>query len=148
MEEIPAGLVFQAIGYRGVPLPGVPFNHRWGTINNRAGRVIHSDGTILPGLFTVGWVKRGPSGVIGTNKPDAVETVKEMLLDLQAGISLQPTSPDAESARDMVRAKQPRHVFFKDWLRLDQIEVTRGEAQNRPRVKFSAVEEMLSHMDI
>lgn len=148
VEEIPAGLVFQAIGYRGVPLPGVPFNHRWGTINNRAGRVIHSDGTILSGLFTVGWVKRGPSGVIGTNKPDAVETVKEMLLDLQAGISLRPTYPDAESARDMVRVKQPRHVFFKDWLRLDQIEVTRGEAQNRPRVKFSAVEEMLTHMDI
>jgi ferredoxin--NADP+ reductase len=147
-EEIPVGLVFHAIGYHGVPLPGIPFNRRWGTINNHKGRVIDEDETPLPGLFAVGWIKRGPSGVIGTNKPDAVETVKAMLEDLDAGIHLNPPEADSYKAHQMVRHNQPRYVFFQDWLRLDQIEIERGEAQNRPRIKFSEVEKMLNSIDI
>lgn len=147
-EEIPVDLAFHAIGYRGVPLEDIPFNHRWGTINNNKGRVVDENDVTLPGLYAVGWIKRGPSGVIGTNKPDAVETVKVMLADLEAGITLNPPYPDAIKIEKMVRNNQPRYVSFDDWLRLDKLEIERGEAENRPRKKFTVVEEMLSNLDI
>ena len=84
-EELPLELVFRSVGYRGVALPGVPFYDKWGTIPNQKGRVLDGDpgsGTPVPGLYVSGWIKRGPSGVIGTNKPDAVETAASMLEDL------------------------------------------------------------------
>ena len=86
-ETIPAGLVFRSVGYRGVPLPDVPFFDDWGTIPNEKGRVLteHDTGEPVVGHYTVGWIKRGPSGIIGTNKPDSVETVKMLLEDMAAG---------------------------------------------------------------
>ncbi|RME40557.1 MAG: NADP oxidoreductase, partial [Caldilineae bacterium] len=93
-EELDVGLVFRSIGYRGVPLPGVPFNDDWGVILNQEGRVINPEtNQPLPGEYTAGWIKRGPSGVIGTNKPDAAETVACMLEDLHNGLFLQPPPP-------------------------------------------------------
>jgi ferredoxin--NADP+ reductase len=147
-EEMPAGLVFHAIGYKGVPLPGVPFNERWGTIPNQQGRVV-DPGTekTIPGIYAVGWIKRGPSGVIGTNKLDAIETVDGMLADLREGLILDPPYPDANLAEDTVRQNQPRYVVFRDWKHLDNIEVARGEAENRPRVKFTEVEVMLEQVE-
>ncbi len=146
-EEISSGLVFHAIGYRGVPLPGVPFNERWGTISNQKGRVVDPEtGSSMAGLYAAGWIKRGPSGVIGTNKSDAIETVKCMLADLEDGIMLKPPNPEADSALDTIRKRQPRYILFKDWKHLDKIELARGEAEDRPRVKFTVVQEMLDEV--
>jgi ferredoxin--NADP+ reductase len=148
-EEIPTGLVFHSIGYHGVALPGMPFDTRKGVIHHRAGRVFDPQaGETLPGLYAAGWIKRGPYGVIGTNKQDARETVAAMLADLEAGRYLNPPHPDAGEVKAMLEHRQPRFVHFKDWLRLDQIEVARGMAQNRPRDKFTVVADMLDHMEI
>lgn len=149
VEEIPAGLVFHSIGYRGVPLPGVPFNPRQWVIEHQKGRVYDPyQASTLPGLYAAGWIKRGASGVIGSNKQDAIETVEGMLEDLKAGRFLHPPKPDRSQVEAMLGQRQPRFVVFKDWLHLDQIEVARGAAQNRPRDKFSVVEEMLTEMEI
>src|SRR5215510_3882427 len=144
-EEIPVGLVFRSVGYRGVPLSGVPFNESWGVILNDRGRVL-DPGTKQPlvGEYTAGWIKRGPTGVIGTNKPDAAETVACMFEDLARGAVLEPTHPEAAAADALVRQRQPSFVSYADWLRLDAIEVAQGRAQGRPRVKLTSVEEMLA----
>lgn len=144
-ELIDVGLVFRAVGYRGVPIPGVPFNGDWGVIRNLKGRVVEAD-TQEPkiGHYTAGWIKRGPSGVIGTNKPDAAETVKLMLSDLAEGRVLHPESPTAEAARQLIQDRQPEFFSFEDWLHLDQIEVERGQALGRPRLKFTKISDMLA----
>jgi len=144
-EELPVGLVFRSVGYRGVPLPGVPFNESWGVILNDKGRVLDPD-TKLPivGEYAAGWIKRGPTGVIGTNKPDAAETVECMFEDLARGAVLEPTRPEAAAAEALVRQRQPNYVSYTDWLKLNEIEVARGRAQGRPRVKLTSVEEMLA----
>jgi ferredoxin--NADP+ reductase len=144
-EELPVGLVFRSVGYRGVPLPGVPFDDRQGVVPNQHGRVL-DPGTRLPvpGLYVAGWIKRGPTGVIGTNKPDALETVEAMLEDRAAGRVLQPASPDAAAAEATVRAREPRYVTYADWIRLDRLERERGKPHGRPRVKLTSVEDMLA----
>ena len=142
-EELSVGLVFRSVGYRGVALPDVPFHDKWGVILNENGRVM-DPATKQPrvGEYTTGWIKRGPSGVIGTNKPDSVETATAMLEDVQRGAVLQPAHPDAASADAFVRERQPRFFSFADWLKLDQMEVARGASLGRPRLKFTSVEEM------
>jgi ferredoxin--NADP+ reductase len=143
-EELPVGLVFRSVGYRGAPLPGVPFHERWGVILNEKGRVIDPD-TKQPliGQYAAGWIKRGPSGVIGTNKPDSVETVQAMLADAEKGQALTPEQPEPECIAELVRERQPRFVTYADWLKLDELELERGKAAGRPRVKFTTVDEML-----
>jgi len=146
-EEIPVGLVFHSIGYRGVPLTGIPFNDRWGVIPNKKGRIINQDsGENITGIYTAGWIKRGPSGVIGTNKLDASETVSCMFEDLKNGRILNPTLTDSRSIEAVIRDRQPEYVLFNDWLKLDQIEIERGREKDRPRVKFTEVDEMLSEI--
>jgi len=143
-EELQVGLVFRSVGYRGVPLPGVPFNESWGVILNDKGRVLDpSSKQPLVGEYTAGWIKRGPTGVIGTNKPDAAETVEMMFEDLEIGAVLQPPAT-AAAAEALIRERQPRVVSYADWLKLNEIEVQRGKAQRRPRIKFTRVEEMLA----
>jgi ferredoxin--NADP+ reductase len=143
-EVIPAGLVFRSVGYRGQPLPDVPFNDSWGTIANEGGRVVDDSGQPVAGLYTAGWIKRGPSGVIGTNKTCAQETVGHMVADLAAGSMFTPESPSAEAALAMIEARQPDFVSFPDWKKIDEAEVTKGQAEDRPRVKFTQVAEMLA----
>ncbi len=145
VEELPVGLVFRSVGYRGVAIPGVPFHDAWGVILNDRGRVLEPDSRQpRVGEYAAGWIKRGPTGVIGTNKPDAAETVACMLEDAAAGRTLAPTDPDAGAAETMVRQRQPEFVSWRDWRRLDELEVARGRAAGRPRVKFTRVEEMLA----
>jgi ferredoxin--NADP+ reductase len=142
-EEIEVGLVFRSVGYRGVPLPEVSFNDRWGVILNQAGRVLDSETKQpLTGLYTSGWIKRGPSGVVGTNKPDSVETVTCMLEDLRANKILQPANADAASIEQLVRERKPDYFSYADWKQLDQLELERGKANGRPRLKFTNIEEM------
>ncbi|MFW6183263.1 MAG: NADP oxidoreductase, partial [Chloroflexota bacterium] len=113
-----------------------------------AGRVIDPEsGEPVPGEYTAGWIKRGATGVIGTNKPDAAETVEAMVDDVAKGCYLQPTAPDAGAARATVESKQPHYFSYEDWLKLDEIETERGKEQGRPRVKFTSVEEMLDALD-
>jgi len=143
IEELPVGLVFRSVGYQGVPLPGVPFHEKWGVIWNEKGRVIDPE-TKKPvaGLYAAGWIKRGPTGVIGTNKPDALETVQCMMEDLAKGLTLHPSQAQASAVEKLVRERKPNYVSWEDWKRLDEIEVGKGEREGRPRLKFTTVEEM------
>jgi ferredoxin/flavodoxin---NADP+ reductase len=144
-EELPVGLVFRSVGYRGVPLPGVSFNDDWGVILNEKGRVLDSQTKQpLVGQYTAGWIKRGPTGVIGTNKPDAAETVSGMLEDLARDIHLRPADPTPQAVERMVRERQPQYLSYQDWLKLDDIETGRGKETGRPRVKFTRVKDMLA----
>ena len=144
-DELSVGLVFRSVGYRGVPLPGVPFNDDWGVILNEKGRVLDSQTKQpLVGQYTAGWIKRGPTGVIGTNKPDAAETVSGMLEDLARDIHLRPADPTPQAVERMVRERQPQYLSYQDWLKLDDIETGRGKETGRPRVKFTRVKDMLA----
>ena len=143
-EVIDVGLVFRSIGYRGVPIPDLPFNENWGVINNEAGRITDLEtGQFKVGCYTAGWIKRGPSGVIGTNKPDAAETVDKMVEDLGANLINHPLDPDPSTIESLIKQRQPDYFSYEDWLRLDQIELENGQVENRPRVKFTSVGEMI-----
>lgn len=144
VETLPVGLIFRSVGYRGIPLPGIPFNESSGTIENERGRIVDGE-TRLPqqGLYTAGWIKRGPTGVIGTNKKDAQETVNCMMEDLQAGRFFTPAKPQVEAARDLIKARQPQFISYDDWSSIDAEEIARGKKVGRPRVKFTRVQEML-----
>lgn len=144
-EVLPVGLVFRSIGYRGEPILGVPFHNAWGIIPNEAGRVLNPN-TNYPrlGEYTAGWIKRGPSGIVGTNKPDAAETVRAMLADAAEGKLLEPNQPSLEAAHTMIAQKQPQFFTYADWEKLDALEIERGQAQGRPRVKFTDIEEMIA----
>ena len=144
-EEINAGLVFRSVGYRGSPIAGLPFHERWGVILNHSGRVVSQETQEpLPGLYVTGWIKRGPNGVIGTNKPDSVETVGCMIEDFQAGKTLRPAHASRAEADAFVRSRTARSCSFDDWLKLDALELAAGAACGRPRVKFTSVGEMLA----
>ena len=143
-EQLAVGLVFRSVGYRGVPLPGVPFNESWSVILNEKGRVLDPDSKKpTPGEYAGGWIKRGPTGVIGTNKPDAAETVACMLEDLAHDLYLPAPRASAAEAEQMLRDRQPKYVSYPDWQRLNAIEVERGRALGRPRLKFTRIDDML-----
>jgi ferredoxin--NADP+ reductase len=154
-ETIAAGLAFRAIGYRGIPLPDVPFDERSATIPNDGGRVLDADtGAPAPGEYVVGWIKRGPSGVIGTNKKDAQETVDAMLADLApssngAGAPGErhgahaPATPDAAAVEALLRSRQPELVTYSGWEAIDRRERALGEPAGRPRVKLTRIDELL-----
>ncbi|MGD8497247.1 MAG: NADP oxidoreductase, partial [Gemmatimonadales bacterium] len=146
-EIIECGLVLRSIGYRGVPLAGVPFDERRGVIPNEAGRVTETPGgPVRSREYAVGWIKRGPSGIIGTNKPDAVETVQVMAEDV-AALEAPDVDPDPEAPLRCCAERGVRVVSFEDWGRIDAAEVARGEPDGRPRNKFVRVEEMLRVCD-
>ena len=144
-EDLPVGLVFRSVGYRGVALPGVPFNDKWGVILNEKGRVLDPESKQpVVGEYTAGWIKRGPTGVIGTNKPDAAETVACMMEDLAADRYLRPAEASREAGERLIRQRQPQYFSYQDWLQIDEVERQRGKETGRPRVKFTRVEDMLA----
>ena len=143
-EEVPCGLVFRSVGYRGIPMPGVPFDERGGVIPNEDGRVL-DDGTPVSGLYAAGWIKRGPSGIIGTNKPDSQATVAKLLQDLP---NLRPCpDPETEKILALLRDRGVRVVSFEDWRKIDAAEIERGQPLGKPREKYPTVEEMLAKLD-
>jgi ferredoxin--NADP+ reductase len=143
-EELECGLVLRSVGYTGIPIEGVPFDAKRGLILNDAGRVLDShDSGHKVGHYTAGWIKRGPSGVIGTNKKDSLETVGHLLADVASGTLLDPANPAPEAVEQLLAEKNVRYVSFEDWQAIDQAEVGRGEPHGRPRVKFVRVDEML-----
>jgi ferredoxin--NADP+ reductase len=141
-ETWPVGMVLRSVGYRGTALPGVPFDDRRGTIPNSGGRVLDGpSGDPLPGEYVAGWIKRGPSGVIGTNKADAMETVAALLSDPRRELPAGKASSEAVSA--LLAARRVDVVDYQRWCALDRLEVAAGESQGRPRVKLTEVAEML-----
>jgi ferredoxin--NADP+ reductase len=141
-EVLEAGIVFRAIGYTGVALPGLPFDERRGTIPNDAGRVLE-DGEPVPGAYVAGWIKRGPSGVIGTNKKCAGETVASLLADLADGRVPEHDVLDADAVAAELAARQPELVDYAGWEAIDAAERGAGEPAGRPRVKLTSVPELL-----
>jgi ferredoxin--NADP+ reductase len=139
--------VLRSVGYTGVPIEGVPFDESRGLILNEGGRVLDShDSGHRVGHYTAGWIKRGPSGVIGTNKKDALETVRHLLADAAEGALLDPASPDPGATEALLAERGVRYVSFEDWQAIDEAEVGRGEPHGRPRVKFVRIEEMLDRL--
>lgn len=138
--EMAAGLVVRAVGYRSLPLAGLPFDAKAAIIPNARGRVIDpATGALFPGRYVSGWIKRGPTGLIGSNKPDGTETATAMIEDLP-NLLPAPEGPVDE----LLAARGLRPVDFAGWKRLDQLEVERGQSSGRPRVKFGRVAEMLA----
>jgi ferredoxin--NADP+ reductase len=126
-ETLDCGLVLRSVGYRAVPIPGVPFDERNFILPNEQGRV-------APGVYCVGWIKRGPTGILGTNKRDAQETVDRVVEDLRAGVLPAPPRSDDLDLPDA--------VTFEGWKAIDAAEVAAGEPDGRPRVKLTSVDEL------
>jgi ferredoxin--NADP+ reductase len=142
-EEIECGLVLRSIGYRGQPLDDVPFDHRRGLIRNVGGRVCDEDERSHQGEYVVGWIKRGPTGVIGTNKKDATDTVTKIVEDAQAGTLNEPVDPSPDSAEQWIRSRVPSVVTWDGWTAIDEHEKRSGEPHSRPRVKLVRLEELI-----
>ncbi len=143
-ETIPCGLVLRSVGYRGLPVDGVPFDERRCVIPHAAGRALDASGTPVVGVYCTGWIKRGPSGVIGTNKKDAVETATALLEDLAAGRLGSPSSPSAAAAEELIAACRPEALAYGHWESIDAHERLLGEPHGRPRVKLCSWDELLA----
>ena len=139
-ETIPCGLVFRSVGYQGVPLPDVPFDDRRATMRNEGGRVLDENGAHLAGVYCAGWIKRGPSGVIGTNKKDATETVELLLADFRDAPRKGGTAAEVDALLD---ERGIRRVLYPGWCAIDEVERAAGEKLGRPRVKLCTWEELL-----
>lgn len=140
---IPAGLVFRSIGYRGVPMPGVPFHESWGIIPNQNGRIVDPESkAVLPNEYVAGWIKRGPTGLIGTNRGDAKETVEMMLADMAANSATADPNKTRKAVDTLIRERRLDVISFDDWAQLDALEVKRGEAVGKVREKFVTMEEI------
>jgi ferredoxin--NADP+ reductase len=142
-ETIPCGLVFRSVGYRGVALPEVPFDDGRGTIRNEAGRVLDEHGEPVAGVYCAGWIKRGPTGVIGTNKKDAVETVERLLDDERAGRVERRAGGTAGAVEELLTERGVQAVLYEGWSSIDQIERAAGEPHGRPRAKLATWDELL-----
>jgi ferredoxin--NADP+ reductase len=143
-EELPCSLFLRSVGYRGIPMPGVPFDDKKGVFPNDKGRIKDGD-SVVPGLYAAGWIKRGPSGVIGTNKPDAQETAESVLEDLA---TLKPcANPSDDGLHALLKEGGVRVVSYDDWKKIDAAEVERGQAVGKPREKFTRVAEALTILD-
>ncbi len=142
-ETLPAQLVVRAVGYRGVPIPGLPFDDRAGTIPHAQGRITGQGDGAAGNEYVVGWIKRGPSGVIGTNKKDSQDTVDTLIADL-SGAQLSEVGPDySDELAGWLLERQPELVSDEHWQLIDAHERDAGEPHGRPRVKLARVADML-----
>ena len=144
VETIECGLVLRSVGYRAVPLPDVPFDERFFVLPNERGRVLQADGKPLRGVYAVGWIKRGPTGILGTNKRDAEETVGCLVEDLRTGAL--PPAPDDDPGRidALLAERKPDLVTIEGWRAIDGHELELGQSRERPRVKLASREELLA----
>jgi ferredoxin/flavodoxin---NADP+ reductase len=144
VETIECGLVLRSVGYRALPLPDVPFDERNCVLPNERGRVLTPDGEPLPGVYAVGWIKRGPTGILGTNKRDAEETVSCLAEDLRARALPQPPNPGREQIDALLAERKPDLVTVEGWRAIDRRELERGRSERRPRVKLASRDELLA----
>jgi ferredoxin--NADP+ reductase len=142
VETIAAGLVLRSVGYRAVPLPDVPFDERAYVLPNAHGRVLGRDGELLPGVYTVGWIKRGPTGILGTNKRDAEETVGCLADDLSTLPA--PERPERDQIDALLAERAPDLVSADGWRAIDARERELGRGAQRPRVKLASRDELLA----
>jgi ferredoxin--NADP+ reductase len=138
-ETVDTGLVLRAVGYRGVAIDGLPFDERRGVIPNNHGRVSGAERE-----YVVGWIKRGPNGIIGTNKKDATETVSQLLADLDSGALRRQETDGAADVLQWLADRRPDQVTEQGWQLIDAAERAAGEPHGRPRVKMCALPELLS----
>jgi ferredoxin--NADP+ reductase len=145
-SKIETGLVFRSVGYRGLKLDGLPFDEAKGVVPNADGRVLDQENRV-PGAYVVGWIKRGPRGVIGTNKKCARDTVLALLSDAKEG-SFTQNALTADEVEQQLKARQPQLVSMKNWERIDHKERLDGDAQQRPRVKKTDWQSLLKTADL
>ena len=145
MEDVQ--LVLTAVGYRGVPLPGLAFDEQRGVLPNVEGRIHDGQDNLLPGLYAVGWAKGGPTGLIGSNVADAAETVRHMTEDVSRGLNPEADDPDPKAVPRLLDSRNVRWVSFEEWEHLDALEIARGEEEGKIREKFTEVEDMLTALE-
>ena len=146
VRRIDAGLVLTSIGYHGTPIADLPFDDAAGVVPNEGGRVIDpATGERVPGAYVSGWIKRGTNGFIGSNKSDSLKTIQTLAADYNADLLTEPIAGPRAVAR-MVHAQQPDVIDAAGWKAIDKAEIARGEAQGRPRVKFTRVPDMLDEV--
>ncbi len=133
-ETLPCGLMFRSIGYKGIAMPGLPFDEKKGVVPN-------TDGRVAPGIYVCGWIKRGANGVLGSNKPDGKQTVDCLLADLP-----QLSRPSAENIRTLLESRSIQAISYADWQKVDVEEVRRGQGKGKPREKFTSTSEILSFL--
>jgi len=157
-ETLDVQMVLRSVGYQSVPLAGVPFDEQSAIVPNEAGRVLGPDGQPLPGEYVAGWLKRGPTGVIGTNKSDAAETVRSLLADLAGGpgpgqvqlprpglLRMPAAAGDAQASplAQVLAERGTRHISYADWLRIETAEKELAARLGRgARVKLASKEEI------
>lgn len=122
-------------------MPGLPFDDRNGLIPNREGRIIEN-GIHLPGLYVTGWIKRGPTGIIGTNRADSVATIRSLIDDIHA-LDAQSDKGGADGVCNLLQSRSVRYVTFEEWKKIDQSEIERGRTRQKPREKYTRIREML-----
>ena len=146
-EILDVDMVFRSIGYRGIPLPDVPFKESWGIIPNIRGRIAdEEENNTLTGLYVTGWIKRGPTGVIGTNKRDSGETVALMIEDIKNNNTFRPENPTSDKIETLIKKRNPKYINYEDWLKIDSEEIARGEKVGRPRVKFTKIDDIKKYL--
>lgn len=141
----PVQAVYRAVGYRSYPVTGVPFDDLNAVIPNDGGHVLDADGTIVPGLYTTGWIKRGPVGLIGNTKSDAKETTEMLLADYAAGTLTDPTEPAIDAILSFLKAKEIPYTTWDGWHRLDNAERALGAPEGRERKKIVEWDDMVAH---
>ena len=148
IETIKCGLVLRSVGYQAVPLPDVPFDEQSYVLPNDRGRVLRPDGSTMPGVYAVGWIKRGPTGILGTNKRDAHETVACVAEDLAAGTLPAPERPAREDVDALLAERGLDVVTVDGWRAIEAHELLRGREEQRPRVKLASREELLAEAGV
>jgi ferredoxin--NADP+ reductase len=141
-REFPIQAVYRAVGYFGSELSEVPFDEKAGVIPNDKGRVLDSDGKHIPGVYATGWIKRGPVGLIGHTKSDAIETIAQIIEDKKTW--WQPASPSEDSITELLTSRNIEFVGWPEWLRIDAEEKRLGESQERERIKLVEREDFLN----
>lgn len=145
------GAVYSAVGYRSDALPGIPFDNVKNVISNVGGRVIESNNTedeaaeAITGLYTTGWVRRGPVGLIGNTKGDANEAVANLLADAAEGKKFNPSKPELSAVNELLESKGIDYLDWEGWHKLDAAERAAGEAEGRERKKYVEWDEMVTH---
>ena len=148
LETIPCGAIFRSVGYHGIPLQGVPFDQANGVIPNERGRVVDPDNReVVWGQYVVGWIKRGPTGLLGTNKGDSGETVDAMLEDIQGLTAPMCDEQEPRAIESFLRSKEASYLTFSDWKELDLLEIEKGVALGKIRQKFVHLSDMLEALN-
>ena len=143
-ETLSCGAVFRSVGYHGVPLPGVPFHEKWGIIPNERGRVVDpKTRQFVPGQYVVGWIKRGPSGLVGDNKPDSAETVRCMMEDIDGKVAPVSEDKQPQAVERLLSSRNIVYLTFADWKKLDALETENGKMAGKVRDKFVSLSDML-----